>query len=338
MKLIEIRHGVTGFFLYDGEETLIHKDKIEIGDKILSSKEDDDYYCVNDVLYKAVFNEKNITASHFRYDGTSFTEADFRFKLKKYFDSQCFCSYEYEYKNGIERISLKCKEEEFIIEFAAERKYKPLHFNNDILMLSAALGKGLLFYTQTGERLWEYQVEEGLEIYEDAIIVVDDIVVITCTKNTRNYSVEGFKLSTGEKVWEIYDVEHCRKKYVQGSDKMLYSLMSFHSKDHTLDLRLTKLNPFTGDVEMTVLKEGNYWTHIWPWNTTIHGNKLFYTNLITEQGCSIGVVDLDKKELIEDFPMESQGNQIEKPIVTDDKSYVRVRDLNELRIYENEYK
>ncbi len=61
-------------------------------------------------------------------------------------------------------------------------------------------------------------------------------------------------------------------------------------------------------------------------------------NLITEQGCSFGVVDLDTKELIEDFPMESQGNQIEKPIVTDDKIYVRVRDLNELRIYENEYR
>ena len=52
----------------------------------------------------------------------------------------------------------------------------------------------------------------------------------------------------------------------------------------------------------------------------------------------MGVIDLETKELIEDFPMESQGNQIEKPIVTDDKIYVRVRDLNELRIYENEYK
>jgi hypothetical protein len=57
-----------------------------------------------------------------------------------------------------------------------------------------------------------------------------------------------------------------------------------------------------------------------------------------EKGCSLGVIDLETKELIEDFPMESQGNQIEKPLVTDDKIYVRVKGLNELRIYENEFK
>lgn len=61
-------------------------------------------------------------------------------------------------------------------------------------------------------------------------------------------------------------------------------------------------------------------------------------NLLVEQGCSLGVIDLDTKQLIEDFPMESQGYQIDKPVVTDDKIYVRVKDLNELRIYENSYK
>ena len=61
-------------------------------------------------------------------------------------------------------------------------------------------------------------------------------------------------------------------------------------------------------------------------------------NLFVEKGCSLGVIDLETKELNEDFPMESQGNQIEKPLVTDDKIYVRVKGLNELRIYENEFK
>ena len=343
MRLIENRKGVVRFFLYNTEQVLLYDDKIVIGNRVLPVNPSENYNLENGVFFQ-MKNKGVCEYDLFRYDGSSFTEDSFRYETKKYFNSEQYCSFESEElddENVEVKISFVDKGNEIQFKILSEMEYDVWGYDkkNEVLLLNSSYPcDSLLFYTKTGERLWEYQVEEGLEIYEDAIIVVDDIVVITCTKNTRNYSVEGFKLSTGEKVWEIYDVEHCRKKYVQGSDKMLYSLMSFHSKDHTLDLRLTKLNPFTGDVEMTVLKEGNYWTHIWPWNTTIHGNKLFYTNLITEQGCSIGVVDLDKKELIEDFPMESQGNQIEKPIVTDDKIYVRVRDLNELRIYENEYK
>ena len=343
MKLIEIRHGVTGFFLYDGEETLIYKDKIEIGDKILSSKEDDDYYCVNDVLYKAVFDEKTITASYFRYDGTNFTESDFRFKLKKYFDSQCCCSYEYEYKNGIERISLKCKEEEFIIEFDAERKYKPLHFNNDILMLSAALGKGLLFYTKTGERLWEYQVEEGLEIFESGVTVVDDdIVVIPSTKNDHAVLVEGYNLLIGEKLWKVDDEDCCNYYYSLGPGKMLYSLASYHCYDHTTELRFTQINPSTGEAKMSVLKKGDYWKAVYSGHIAINGNKLFYVNLNKYEGFSLGVIDLETKELIEDMPLKTEGFHTDKPVVTDEKIYVFIYhdddSLNELRIYENEYK
>ena len=323
--------------MYDGKEVSVYKDKIKIGDEILSSKEDDDYYCVNDVLYKAVFDEETITASYFRYDGIGFTESAFRYDLKKYLDPQRSCSLKN--SKGLVKVSFNNNGDEFCFEFATDSKYYILNYDskNEVVILISKR-KGLLFYTKTGERLWEYQVEEGLEIYEDAVLVVDDTVVITCTENNKIVSVEGYKLLTGEKIWDVEDLENCDYDYVIGPDQMLYALSSFLCKDHSNELRLTKLNPFTGEIETAVLKEGDYWSEIWPRNTTIYCNKLFYVNEIDSQGCSFGVVDLDTKELIEDFPMESQGNQIEKPIVTDDKIYVRVRDLNELRIYENEYK
>ena len=340
MKLIEIRHGVTGFFLYDGEETLIHKDKIEIGKVVLPVEKNEVFHCVNEVLYKESFNENNCRASlTFRFDGKTFVEEKYRYEIATYFSRQQYCSVDS--KNGKIKLSFVENDKETLSEFeSGDDDYFVLHYaiSQNVLILYSYCDNSLLFYTKTGERLWEYQVEEGLEIYEDAVVVVDDTVVITCTENNKIVSVEGYKLLTGEKIWDVEDLENCDYDYVIGPDQMLYALSSYLCKDHSNELRLTKLNPFTGEIETAVLKEGDYWSEIWPRNTTIYDNKLFYVNETDSQGCSFGVVDLDTKELIEDFPMESQGNQIEKPIVTDDKIYVRVRDVNELRIYENEYK
>ena len=339
MKLIENISEVKQFFFYQGDVVLVYNDNIVIGDKTVPAKKTDDYHFENGVLYRKEYDSKTISSKYFRFDGNQFMEDDFRYKLKKYFSPQESTSFVN--KDGKVFISFKDKEKEYAIEFSDEKKYSVLDYNvsKEMLILCSYKSKELLFYTKTGERLWEYKVEEGNEIHEDAVVVVDDIVVITC-KNEKNkiVSVEGYKLLTGEKVWEADDVSECDYRYAKGQDNMLYALSTFHCKDHSHELHLTKLNPFTGEIEATVIKEGEYWTHIWPWNTTIHGGKLFYTNLFVEKGCSLGVIDLETKELIEDFPMESQGNQIEKPLVTDDKIYVRVKGLNELRIYENEFK
>jgi hypothetical protein len=119
---------------------------------------------------------------------------------------------------------------------------------------------------------------------------------------------------------------------------MLYALSSYYCDGGSVELHLCELNPFTGETNKKELKEGRHWDDIHPADTVIYGNKLFYVNQIKKEGCSVGVVDLETKELIDDTPLESQGNTVEKPIVTDDKIYVRIRELNELRIYENEFK
>jgi len=338
MRLLENKKGVVDFILYKNEEVLVYNDKIKIGDKMLPINEKAYFDCVKDVLYKQT-DDKGDIAILSRYDGNAFVKENFRYEFKKYFSSQQFTSIDS--NDGNVKISFIDKGNESLIEFVSEDDYFVLTYDipNEILILNAWYDDGLLFYTKTGERLWEYKVEEGREIHENAVVVVDDIVVITC-KNGKNkiVSVEGYKLLTGEKIWEADDVEHCRKSYSLGQNKMLYGLTSFICKDHMVEMRLTQLNPFTGEVDMKVINEGEYWSEVWPWNTTIHGNKLFYTNLIEAQGCSLGVIDLETKELIEDFPMEAKGYQIDKPIVTDDKIYVRVIGLNELRIYENEFK
>ena len=342
MNILENKKGVTGFFLYEGKEVLVYKDKMEFGNEKFPLKERENFECENGTLYKIVFDEDYINYNLFRFDGNSTSEDDnFRYRFKTFINSHKSVSYEF--KGGIERVSLVNYGNESIFDFASEKKYVVLNIDTqrEILLLCSKI-KGLLFYTKTGERLWEYKVEEGREIHESGVMVVDDIVVIPSKEKGQAVLVEGYKLLTGEKVWEVDDKDCCNYCYSIGQNKMLYSLASFYCKDHTVELRLTQINPFTGEAEMYVIKEGDHWGYVRSLNETIYGNKLFYVNLNKAEGFSLGVVDLDSKELIEDMSLESDGFHVEKPIVTDDKIYVLIlhddKSLNELRIYENEFK
>lgn len=338
MKLIENIQEVRSFFLYRGEEVLACSDKILIGKQILPAKNNDIYQYENEVLFQKIRKKGEIFSSYSRFDGNAFVEEDFRYKLKIYYNPEWSCSYEY--TGGNSYFSLKNKGNKYDFEFSSDAKYEPMYLDtkHEILLLYHVLGESLLFYTKTGERLWEYKVEEGNQILEDAGIVVDDVVVITCVnEKNRIVSVEGYNLSSGEKIWKVDEVEHCRKKYVQGPNKILYGLTSYHCKDHTTELRFTELDPFTGKVEEIALKEGGYWSGVY--HTTIHGNKLFYVHdNWVENSSSLGVIDLETREVIEDFPLGVSRGLVATPIVTDDKIYVHVRDLNELRIYENAFK
>ena len=342
MKLLENIKEIVNFILYKEEEVLVYKDKIVVGSKALPANTEENYRCVQDVLYKQTDDENDVDVLS-RYDGNAFVEEFFRYEFKKYINSRMNFSYEFE--KGVVRVSSKTDGVESLFEFEAKKRYKvlPLYNNSEILILCiGGIAKELLFYTKTGERLWEYKVEEGREIHESGVMVVDDIVVIPLKENGHAVLVEGYNLLTGEKLWEVDDKDCCNYCYSIDQNKMLYSLASFYCKDHTVELRLTQINPFTGEAEMSVLKEGDYWGQIRSLNETIYGNKLFYVNLNKAEGFSLGVVDLDSKELIEDMPLESDGFHVEKPIVTDDKIYVLIlhddKGLNELRIYENEFK
>lgn len=367
MKLIENKKDVKKFFLYKGEEVYVYNDRVIIGDQVLPAKKDDCYCCKNGVLYQMI-DQGAFDYTLFSYKGDLFSEDNFRYEDKEYFSLEQYCTYESE--DGEVNVSFIDNGNETLFGFTEDDDYSVLKYDiaNDVLILCSICSKGLIFYTKTGERLWEYKVEEGNQILddavivvgdvvitcvneksvegdkgnqilEDAVIVVDDVVVITCVnEKNRIVSVEGYNLSSGEKIWKVDEVEHCRKKYVQGPNKILYGLTSYHCKDHTTELRFTELDPFTGKVEEVVLREGGYWSGVY--HITIHGNKLFYVHdNWVENSSSLGVIDLETREVIEDFPLGvAGGGLVAMPIVTDDKIYVHVRDLNELRIYENEFK
>ncbi len=344
MKLLETKEGIKAFYLYNDEEVYVYEDKVVIKDKTLPIKEKGFVECKNGVLFKTIKDKDDkLKYTLSRFDGESFVLENFRYDSKHFLNPHQFCSTE-KTKDGVAKVAFMDNGTEHLFEFESKIKYYVLGFDakNEVLILYSTY-RGLLFYTKTGERLWEYTVKEGTELsYQGkGVTVVDDIVVIPCTENGHSVSVEGYRLLTGEKLWEVKDMDYCSYAYVMGPDKMLYALQSYYCKDHRVELRLWQLNPFTGEVDMKVIKEGEYWGDVRILNTTIHGNKLFYVNQNKEVGRSLGVVDLDTKEVIEDFALEAKGYHVDAPIVSDEKVYVLIHHddvaQNELRIYKNEY-
>ena len=347
MKLLETKEGIKAFYLYNDEEVYVYEDKVVIGDKTLPVNENECVEYKNGVLSKTITDkDDDLKYTFSRFDGNSFVEEYFRYENKEYFNSKQFCSTD-DPVDGIVKVAFMDNGTEHLFEFESKKRYYILGFDtkNEILVLYiGGLTRSLLFYTKTGERLWEYTVKEGYEISGRGIgvTVVDDVVVIPCEEDGQPMSVEGYHLLTGEKMWEVNGKDYCDYTYVMGPNKMLYALHKYHCADHRVELRLTELNPFTGEVDVKVIKEGDYWGDVHVRNTTIHGNKLFYVNQNKEVGRSLGVVDLDTKEVIEDFALEAIGYYVDAPIVSDEKVYVLIYHdgvaQNELRIYENEYK
>ena len=65
----------------------------------------------------------------------------------------------------------------------------------------------------------------------------------------------------------------------------------------------------------------------------MHDRQLYFVD--NHRGNEIGVIDVDKRELIERMPLNIKKKvTIGAPMVTDDKVYVFIRDLKELRVYE----
>ena len=343
MKLLETKEGIKAFYLYNDEEVYVYEDKVVIGDKTLPVNENERVNYENGVLYKTIKDKDDklkYTLSGF--DGESFVLENFRYDSKRFLNPHQFCSTE-KTKDGVAKVAFMDNGTEHLFEFESKIKYYVFGFDSksEILILISLRDDGLLFYTKTGERLWEYTVKEGYEISGQGIgvTVVDDVVVIPCELDRHCESLEGYNIRTGEKLWEVTGRKNCNKKYVMGPNKTLYALRSYH--DHgTIELYLTEQNPFTGEVDLKVIKEGLYWGHVINSDVTIHGNKLFYINRNTSEGFPFGVINLDTKEVIEDFALKPKGYHVDKPIVTDEKIYVLIYGdkKNELRIYENEYK
>lgn len=319
MKLIKKVKGLMNFYLCRGEEVLIYKDKIHIGDKVFDVNPKDDYYVENDCLTKGVLGKDECQL----YNGESFEDEKVVYGgANIYFAPDVYYSRKQE--GNVSKYSFREHGKEYLFEVESDlsfniAKYAPAH---SILMLPQSDDRKLFFYTKTGERLWVYEEEEENKEISMSIPVVDDIVVIISGPR----KVQGFRIRTGEKLWETRDF--CPEYLFEGEDKALYGCMSNFCKD----LFLYRLDPVTGKLDSWNLKlEEDF--HLSPWIVSMHNNRLFYGS--NRPGCELGVIDCGKRELVEAIPLNfKKGCQVGAPIVSDGKVYVFSRGAGELRVYE----
>jgi hypothetical protein len=327
MKLIKKVKGLMNFYLCRGEEVLIYKDKIHIGDKVFDVNPKDDYYVENDCLTKGVLGKDECQL----YNGESFENEKVVYGgANIYFAPDVYYSRKRE--DYWAKYSFMEHGKEYLFEVEAEDSFKiaKYDFNHSILMLPQSDDRKLFFYTKTGERLWVFEEEEVVDEMPMKIVrefpVVDDVVVIISRILTEDiYKAQGFKIRTGEQLWELRDND-CPDDLFLGEDKKLYGCYSYYD-----NLMLYCIDPFSGKMEGFAVKTNDEGINVCPWNVTMHNNRLYYGS--NRPGCEFGVIDCGKRELVEAIPLKfKKGCQVGAPIVSDGKVYVFGG--GELRVYE----
>lgn len=329
MKLIKKVKGLMKFYLWRGQEVLIYKDKIHIGDKVLDVNPKDDYFAKNDCLTNGVLGKDERQL----YNGEFFEDEKVVYgKSNHYFAPDVYYSRKQE--GNVSKYSFMEHGKEYLFEVESDlsfniAKYAPAH---SILMLPQSGDRKLFFYTKTGERLWVFEEEEvvdemPMEIVREFPVVDDVVVIISCILTEDIYKAQGFKIRTGEKLWELRDND-CPDDLFLGEDKKLYGCYSYYD-----NLMLYCIDPFSGKMEGFAVKTNDEGINVCPWNVSMHNNCLFYGS--NRPGCELGVIDCGKRELVEAIPLKfKKGCQVGAPIVSDGKVYVFSRGAGELRVYE----
>ena len=327
MKLIKRVKGLKDFYLHRGQEVRIYKDKICVGDKELKAEPDDDFFEENGNLTKCKLGK---SGTRMLYNNGVFEEERLRYTIAIYFAPDVYYSKMEE--GNVFKYSFMENGTEYLFEIESEKSLSRIEYNpgNSVLMIPTSGDRQLLFYTKTGERLWVYDEEEVVKGTELKIVrfpsVVDDVVVIISRIITEDiYKAQGFKIRTGEKLWELRDND-CPDDLFLGEDKKLYGCYSYYD-----NLMLYCIDPFSGKMEGFAVKTNDEGINVCPWNVSMHNNRLYYGS--NRPGCEFGIIDCGKKELVESVALGlKSGYQIGAPIVSDGKVYVFGG--GELRVYE----
>ncbi len=333
MKLLIKKNKVSDFCIYLNNEVTVVDGVLTIGEKSYSHNENESVFSENGVLYEY------LDSSIFVFDGNSFVKKKCEWSISYFFDSGSWIERdrdeEFFYAKYFEN-----EEEKLRLQIPTKMLLDCRWRSEDVLVLNDVVEyKTIYFYSKSGEKLWEYKVEEpDVKIEINSILVVDNVVIICCNRRLRKHSVEGFNIHTGEKIWGYYgDDVRCGRNYMAAADGMVYGIyMRESEKDREkVLLCVEKIDPISGVSDLYIVKEDTRYLEVYQWLATISDMKLYYSD--ARPGCSIGVVDLKTMSLIDDchLQLKKAGSYgLEKPIVIGDKVYAYSRETEELFVFE----
>ncbi len=329
MRKINVINGVEDIYSYKDSAVIGFNNSIAINDKSYPLKEGENFVVRNNVL--KIYTDTTVKI----LQNNDFIPITVKYWIPYFFSEDTYIEYDSTTKET--RFVQNNREHLFMVNTDLLLECKWFH-HNVLVFNNYIKDSNLLFYSTTGERLWEYKTENpDWKINRMCIPMVDDVVVIiTADRNIRNEMthVEGFNIKTGERLWRIESTEvPCH--LIVGEDKMLYAcnVRWYVGEDNHTELRLTVINPFTGVFENHVLKHHDEEVCVMSWNTCIYGNKLYYAD--NRPGCVLGVVDLDKKQIVDEFNFNlKKGFTMGAPVVTEDKIYQFIRNKKEVWVFD----
>ena len=327
MKIVEIKRNITRFDLYKNIPVYIYDDYFTIG-KIKYPIDGDEYVSVeSDVLEKYKRG-----GNHLMYTNGDFKPIIEKYSQPTFFEENVWIEYSYlEDKNANVRFMEHGKEKLFSLK-TSNGLHSPRYIKEQsVFLFNDPSQKYLLACSKNGDFLWQYTEEaDDLKINWCCIPVADDVVVVISLYGARPKKIQGFNIRTGERLWKIEsEAKYEPDTFFMGKDKMLYGCRGYVIRP---GIGVTKLNPFTGELEVSLINNEEVFDFM-PWNVTMHDRQLYFVD--NHRGNEIGVIDVDKRELIERAPLNIKKKvTIGAPVVTDDKVYVFIRDLKELRVYE----
>ena len=330
MIITEIKKGVIGFEMYKNNPVYVYEDCFVIH-KTKYSKDINDYISEgNGVLKK--YQDKN---SLYVYTNGTFEAVKVKYSQPTFFEENVWIEYSYlEDKNANVRFMEHGKEKVFSLK-TSNGLHSPRYIKEQsVFLFNDPAQKYLLTCSKNGELMWQYTEEaDDLKINWRCIPVVDDVVVVTSEDCAVAEKIQGFNIRTGEKLWEIPNAEEivCPNTFFVGEDQYLYGCCTECAYyDEESKLIMTKLSPKNGHTESFEVGMGY---SVMPYDVTMHGRQLYYAD--NRRGNEIGVIDVDKREIVERVPLNIKKKvTIGAPVVTDDKVYVFISDLQELRVFE----
>lgn len=329
MRKINVINGVEDIYSYKDSAVIGFNNSITINDKSYPLKEGENFVVRNNVL--KIYTDTTVKI----LQNNVFIPITVKYWIPYFFSEDTYIEYDSTTKET--RFVQNNREHLFMVNTDLLLECKWFH-HNVLVFNNYIKDSNLLFYSTTGERLWEYKTENpDWKINRMCIPMVDDVVVIISTSNpASNYRVriEGFNIHTGERLW-INNHKNITNHYFIGPDKMLYTCQHdwLDMKNDIMQLVLYKLNPFTGETKTTQLKVDDDRGGVCPWNTCIYGDKLYYAD--NHPGCILGVVDIDKKQIVEEFSLNlKKGFRMGAPVVTEDKIYQFIRNKKEVWVFD----
>ncbi|MCR5568404.1 MAG: hypothetical protein K6G31_03925 [Paludibacteraceae bacterium] len=333
MEYINKIERVKKFYLRKGVEVIVTAYKIQIGDIFIDSAPDDDIFCKNDVLIKREHFKKQFT-----YRDGKWNEDNPRYGYCNYINENFYYSTKYDENAHLQRYSIIENGKEILFEIKSEQGMLLLQFIEQLSMyiFPEFDERSLLFYTKGLCFLWKYQIEEtDVTINFRGVTVAGNNVVIVKKQRIKDsfdslYSVEGYNILTGKKLWEIKNTPFYPSLNL-GPDNMLYSI---HYQNDTLFIE--KIDSVDGSLTKHEIKSALFDsnTRISPSTNAIYGHKLYFTDNRRKSSCSIGVIDLDTLKLEEVMNLETHEgvDSTQPPIITEDKIYVYMPLTGELHV------